>query len=214
MPTVLKNLSSFQRHAPAQARSKVTVGAILEASARIILKDGLPGLTTNRIADMAGVSVGTLYGYFPNKSAIIVALGRQILEQDEAAIRAALNADEAGFHDTSAKHRVVIALITRHRTDPALRRIVMAQHVGLGLGGEHADRAQVVMREVALRLTEYSQAPSDPSQIFIVTRAILGVCRALTEEDDATVLDSEVLATELVRMLDAYTHFTRTFQSA
>jgi len=62
------------RKAPRQERSRELVEWILEAATRILAADGLPGLTTNRVAAVAGISVGSLYQYFPNKDAIVVAL--------------------------------------------------------------------------------------------------------------------------------------------
>ena len=62
------------RKMPGQARSQETVSVILEASARILESDGLRGFNTNAIAAKAGVSVGSLYQYFPNKDAIVLAL--------------------------------------------------------------------------------------------------------------------------------------------
>src|SRR5580693_9422657 len=62
------------RKVPAQARSQETVTVILEASARILESGGLRGFNTNAIAAKAGVSVGSLYQYFPNKDAIVLAL--------------------------------------------------------------------------------------------------------------------------------------------
>jgi AcrR family transcriptional regulator len=62
------------RKVPAQSRSQETVTVILEASARILESDGLRGFNTNAIAERAGVSIGSLYQYFPNKDAIVLAL--------------------------------------------------------------------------------------------------------------------------------------------
>lgn len=62
------------RKQPKQARARVTVDAILEAAAQIIRRDGLSGLNTNAIARRAGVSIGSLYQYFPNKDALMAAL--------------------------------------------------------------------------------------------------------------------------------------------
>ena len=62
------------RKTPVQARSSATVDAILEAAARILETEGLEGYTTNAIAARAGVSIGSLYQYFPNKDAITAAL--------------------------------------------------------------------------------------------------------------------------------------------
>ncbi|ATY34032.1 TetR/AcrR family transcriptional regulator [Sphingomonas psychrotolerans] len=62
------------RKAPRQARSAETVRVIVEAAARILEKGGLGGFTTNAVAERAGVSIGSLYQYFPGKDALIGAL--------------------------------------------------------------------------------------------------------------------------------------------
>ena len=75
------------RKAPGQARSKETVNVILEASARILESEGLRGFNTNSVAVKAGVSVGSLYQYFPNKDAILLAL----IDSFEDAAQEAIN---------------------------------------------------------------------------------------------------------------------------
>lgn len=72
MPTALK-----PRKKPLQARSTITVDAIVEATIRILRRDGWAACTTTRIAALAGVSVGSLYQYFPNRNAIAVEIVRQ-----------------------------------------------------------------------------------------------------------------------------------------
>src|SRR6185369_17163863 len=62
------------RKRPRQDRSRATVDSILEATARVLVKRGFDGLTTNLVAETAGVSVGSLYQYFPNKEALVSAL--------------------------------------------------------------------------------------------------------------------------------------------
>ncbi len=64
---------SVRKH-PRQARAKATVDCLLIAAQRILAKEGLGAFTTNRVAVVAGVSVGSLYQYFPNKQAIAAAL--------------------------------------------------------------------------------------------------------------------------------------------
>jgi AcrR family transcriptional regulator len=66
---------------PRQARSKATVEVILEATARILVHGGLGALTTNAVADSAGVSIGSLYQYFPSKEALVMALIRRMREK-------------------------------------------------------------------------------------------------------------------------------------
>src|SRR3954464_6272927 len=62
------------RKHPRQARSRATVDTVLEATARVLVKRGFDGLTTNIVADAAGVSIASLYQYFPNKEALVAAL--------------------------------------------------------------------------------------------------------------------------------------------
>lgn len=68
------------RKEPRQARAKVTVDAIFEATLQLLLTDGPRRLTTTRVAQRAGVSVGTMYQYFPNKEALIFALNARYLD--------------------------------------------------------------------------------------------------------------------------------------
>jgi AcrR family transcriptional regulator len=74
------------RKSPVQARSAASVDAILDATIQILLKVGKERLTTTRVAFRAGVSVGTLYQYFPNKSALLQAALKRHLEEVTAAV--------------------------------------------------------------------------------------------------------------------------------
>jgi len=77
----------FQRRSPKQARSRATWEAIVEAAAQILERRGADGLTTNDVAERAGVSIGTLYQYFPDKQAILVAAARRELNGAPLAAR-------------------------------------------------------------------------------------------------------------------------------
>lgn len=80
------------RKRPRQARSVATVEAIFEATIQVLLREGIHRLTTTRVAERAGVSVGTMYQYFPHKQALLYALNEHYLdlvaERVEAACRA------------------------------------------------------------------------------------------------------------------------------
>lgn len=86
MPKPLKPLLE-PRKSPVQARSSASVQAIREAAVQVLLKEGKERLTTRRIADRAGVSVGTLYQYFPNKGALLQAVLRDHLDGVAEALR-------------------------------------------------------------------------------------------------------------------------------
>lgn len=83
MPRRTRPLSPRKR--PAQRRSRDTVEAILEAAAQVLDAAGYAGLNTNAIAARAGISVGSLYQYFPNKQAICAELTRRYVERQAAA---------------------------------------------------------------------------------------------------------------------------------
>lgn len=94
------------RKQPRQARAVVTVDAIFEATIQVLLADGLDRLTTTRVAARAGVSVGTMYQYFPNKQALIYALNARYLERLAERIEVACQAQQG-----APAERMVVALI-------------------------------------------------------------------------------------------------------
>ncbi len=85
-----QNAPSQRRRIPRQARSQATVDFILMAAARVFRGHGFAA-TTNHIAEQAGVSIGTLYEYFPNKGALLFALAERHVATAEAEIGAALS---------------------------------------------------------------------------------------------------------------------------
>jgi AcrR family transcriptional regulator len=107
------------RKRPLQTRSQQTVDDILEASTRILERDGLAGFTTNAVAERAGVSIGSLYQYFPNKDALAVALiereQQALVDQLADAVAAAAGATlEAGL-------RILLtAALAGHRRKPRM----------------------------------------------------------------------------------------------
>ena len=83
-----------RKHA-SQQRSRATVDALVEATARILVKEGFDKASTNRIADKAGVSIGSLYQYFPGKEALVAAVGERHRRELMDTVRAALAEVEA-----------------------------------------------------------------------------------------------------------------------
>jgi AcrR family transcriptional regulator len=188
--------SHFQRRAPKQARSRMTVDAILDAAARILRSGGTEALTTNAISDVAGVGVGTLYGYFPNKTAVLVALARRVMAEDAAAIIAA----GAAASGDDPVRTLVHTMLERHRQDAAVRRAVMSVHHAHGLSSEHSQAAErTVARLLADRGVLSPFGDANATRVFVLTRAVLGVARAMIEEGAASPPDA-ALEDELVRL--------------
>ncbi len=119
------------RKSPTQNRSKVTVDAILGATARILKKEGYDRASTNKIAEAAGVSVGSLYQYFPSKEALVAAL----IERHTAEMTQLLEATAVALVDAPipiAVREVIRVMIEIHRIDPALHRVLVEQVPRLG----------------------------------------------------------------------------------
>lgn len=113
------------RREPRQERSKQTVEAVLEAVRVVARREGAGAVTTNRIAEAAGVSIGSLYQYFPDKHAIFTTLHQRHVEQVRAVIERALAAHGASIEDFS---RVLIeGLSDLHAADPELHELVTAE---------------------------------------------------------------------------------------
>ena len=98
------------RKQPVQARSEATVLAIFEANFRVLRFDGYRKLTTTRVAERAGVSIGTLYQYFPNRQALVRAVLERYLAEMSASIEADCRSLQGGSLDETAD-RLIDAFI-------------------------------------------------------------------------------------------------------
>ena len=121
-----RHLPLNPRKQPSQRRSRETVGIILEAAARILEKDGLAGFNTNAVAERAGVSIGSIYQYFPNKDALILALiakfEHELLETVREAAKVA-----RGRGLPAALNLFVRALLEAHGRRAELNRLLEAE---------------------------------------------------------------------------------------
>src|ERR1700729_3149422 len=100
-----------------QERSRLTVDALLEATARILVREGFDKASTNRIAEVAGVSVGSLYQYFPSKEALVAAL---IDRHNQEVMRAVQNelSEVQDLPLEEAVRKLILVAVKAHRIDP------------------------------------------------------------------------------------------------
>ncbi|MER7010698.1 TetR/AcrR family transcriptional regulator [Saccharopolyspora sp. NPDC000359] len=111
------------RKQPRQVRAELTRQRILTAAARVFAEHGYAAGTTNRIAERAGISIGSLYQYYPNKDAILAELLTRHLEADRSA--ETLRHQEEPLEDII--RAFVRAVIDNHHDDPRLLRILSDQ---------------------------------------------------------------------------------------
>ncbi|MGC1302062.1 MAG: TetR/AcrR family transcriptional regulator, partial [Caulobacteraceae bacterium] len=162
------------RKSPAQARSAATVSAILEAAARVLEDQGLEGYTTNAIARRAGVSIGSLYQYFPGKEAIT----RALIERQAAALLDEVRALD-GCEDGRAGLAQLIRAAVGYQLDrPALARLLDFEERRLPLGDEIASVEQTIHATLERLLGR----PDLPPQADPATAAhdLLAIAKGLT----------------------------------
>lgn len=167
------------RKRASQERSRATVDALIEATARILVRDGFDRASTNRIAQEAGVSVGSLYQYYPGKEALVAAVAERHAEDLMAVVRKALAA-VADQPLEAATRRLVAAAIEAHRVDPKLHRVLAEQTPRTGA------------------LANVEAFNSDTYRLF---RTYLEGRR-----DELRVVDLEVAAFVCVTSIEALTH--------
>jgi AcrR family transcriptional regulator len=114
-----------------QKRSRLTVDALLEATARILIKEGYDRASTNKIAAAAGVSIGSLYQYFPSKEAVVAALIERHTQELSQVVLNALLKVSARPIEIGARG-LIAAAIDAHRVDPELHRVLAEQVPRIG----------------------------------------------------------------------------------
>lgn len=182
-------MPAVQRRQPRQDRALATQAAIFEAAAQILEAEGEAGFNTNRVAERAGVSIGTLYQYFADKQAILVGLALR----ENARVRERIMAEAEGG---IAPHRLAIRcqiaiLADRPATRRAALRAIMAAE-----GGDLAKRETRATRDLLPR-----PAGLGDLELFVVNRAVLGVIRAAVLEGSEFLRDPR-LEDLLVRLVE------------
>lgn len=197
------NASTDVRKRPRQDRSAATFDAIVEAAARILASEGPRRLTTNRIAGLAGVSVGSLYQYFPNKRAIVRALLERELARAEGMRPAAL--DDASKPLAERIRAAVDWHFDVHASRPELAR-ALRMLVRDALPEEL--RAEL-LRHRAARVRQTIAEPvaasgRDPDQVGFVLDVCLDSLTDATAARRPDWLTSEALRDEVAILLTRY----------
>ncbi len=179
------------RKRPRQRRSQQTVAAILEAAARILVEDGYAKLNTNRVAEVAGVSIGSLYQYFPNKQALVLALAESHLGREIERV-ASMTVELQELPLPEAARKCIRALFEAFAVDVELHRALVTDVVHLG---EPMVKALQAKAEFAVRLAlerrrdEILPKNLDLAAFFLVSAVDSIVIRALTLANDRFSLD-------------------------
>lgn len=196
------------RKTPRQERSRVLVEAILDAASRILVLQGREGVTTNGVAVVAGVSIGSLYQYFSNREAIIAAVAQRHAHQiyhrvaDEDVSEAATLSD--------AIRQIVAALFASHTIDPGLHTALVhdlePSHLEHAQEQSHAGVKPAVVYQL-MRLPERLKAdivaPDLHCAAFVVAEIAHALAHAATNPRQKK-FSTETLEDEAVRVSLSY----------
>ncbi len=203
-----RNRSLEPRKGPLQRRSRQTVADLLHAAAQVFEELGYSGATTNRIAERAGVSIGTLYQYFPGKDAMAVALLERHVGETLARLRGWVGHMVAERHGLrAALHDYVSGMLEMHASRPRLQHILL-EEVRLPERVHQAllDAERRAARTVGglLRLyPEVRHARVDHAG-FLVVQTVESLTHRWAAHPGRAALSRTDLLEEVVRMLEAY----------
>lgn len=193
------------RKTPRQERAKVTVDAILEAAAHILVSDGYEDTTTKRVAERAGVSIGSLYQYFPSKDALVMALAERHVEQMLALVERSLQLG-AEQSPLETARRIAGALRDAYAVNPRLYQVLLDQGPRVGL----PERVQVlerrmegVVRAFLSRHARLLRPANVDLASFVVARACRGAMWAIAIERPE-LLHDPALVDELTALIVGY----------
>jgi AcrR family transcriptional regulator len=125
-------VTASARRRPLQERGRVTVDAILEATARLLVEQGFSKLTTNRVALLAGVSIGSVYQYYPSKEALLAALIERHSDEVYAALERPLLELGKGACIRDVVGSAVRGMMASHRVSPELHRVLVQEMTRVG----------------------------------------------------------------------------------
>ncbi len=181
------------------------VEAIFEAAGHLIDTQGLTKLTIARIAEVAGYGPATVYDYFPTKKAVLIAMARRELERTCQSIEAAiLSSDSAD--DTVVSQSAIRAMIGGFGGRQRLRGVLLGAMIAEGHGAELAEPVEKIVEMLAVRRRHIDGADLGglkPEQLYVLTRALVGVIRAWAMEG-AEQVSGEALEIELTQMAHSY----------
>ena len=180
------------RKMPRQGRSAETVRAIIEATARILEQSGLSAFTTNAVAEKAGVSIGSLYQYFPGKEALIGAL----IVRETSLLIAECDAIVAGANGRQALQGVIASAVDHQLRRPALARLLDLEEARLPFD-EDTQRVTRRLHSILLSILARTDLPQqrDPD---VAAQDVLAIIKGMVDaagergERDRDALGSRV----------------------
>lgn len=190
------------RKTPAQERSRLTVDAIIQAATYILIKVGWDGLTTNAIAERAGVNIGSLYQFFPNKEAVIAELQRRHAAATRSDLRKALEtlSDQPSLREVLT--RIIEMLVNEHRVAPAVHKAI-EEELPRTVRFQPEGREQLQEQILEFLKPFMKNVPDPDLAIYLISVAAESIIHNVTA-DRPEFFEHPSLVSELVTLLENY----------
>ena len=194
------------RRRPRQARAQATVDAIVQATAQILIEQGYDRASTNRVALAAGVSIGSLYQYFPSKEALVAALVEQHQARMYSALTDAISKGHAAATLPEMTRIVVTGLIAAYRVNPKLHEVLCQEVPKVGeLRNVYRFEEQLAQagKEYLASQRDAIRTEDLERTVFLLAQAVPSVIRA-SVANDPTGAGDVILTGELTDMVLRY----------
>ena len=182
------------RKKPRQSRAQVTVDAILDATAHILVKDGYEGLSTNRVAERAGVSIGSLYQYFPGKESLVAELLDRYSVQIHDMVLAMI-AELVSLEPEEITRALVRAMVDLKLKNPKLAKVLREQIPRVGRMKRYEEELESIVRVVASYLEMHAarvRAPDRELAAFLAVHMVDHLTHALVTQRTSVSRDRAV----------------------
>jgi AcrR family transcriptional regulator len=195
------------RKQPQQARSCATIDAILQAAAHILGQRGWRGITTNAVADAAGVSIGSLYQYFPNKLSLVEAVRGRHFDAVLAILRAAADRKLPRARRIEA---LVDGMIRVHSRYPAAHRVLLEEAPRSEDAAASHDRFALILQQRYQAIVDANTQGIAAEHARIVARVLASAVAGVVHDAAGNgTLGTDSLRRELLNLVDSYLSATR-----
>jgi AcrR family transcriptional regulator len=190
------------RKEPQQARSRATTEAILQAAAHILGHRGWEGLTTNGVAEMAGVSIGSLYQYFPHKLALVEAVRRRHFDDVLTILRLAADGQLPRARRIEA---LVDGMISVHSRYPTAHRVLLEETPRAAEAGTLHDRFAARLHQRYEAIVRMNARGASAANRGVAARVLAAAVAGVVHDAASRgTLQFGQLRLELLRLVDSY----------
>jgi AcrR family transcriptional regulator len=201
------NLPTESKKLPKQERSRRTYQLILDSASLVIRQEGMEKLSTNRVAAVAGISIGSLYQYFPTKVAIVAALIEQTFESEKSHVRSFLSELAAGTRADEAAQRIFRHYYRFEKAEFVLRKALVdltpAAERAAAAMKYHGACANII---VGFFTSHFPVGAKDLSQATFVLKYILKGLTLSSVDAQVEALEPELLVSQWAEILLTLLH--------